>query len=67
MCDSFSQCEWSEFIAQSIQKEFSISPQQKLLKIQVFLGSDQEKKYCWQAQKLVEIIFTGEVAYETKI
>lgn len=32
-----------------------------------FLGSDQEKKYCWQAQKLVEIIFTGEVAYETKI
>lgn len=38
------------------------------IKIQDFSGSDQgRKKYCWQVQKLVEILFTGEVAYETKI
>lgn len=44
MCDSFSQYEGSEFMAQSMQEHSVSCPGRSYWKIQVFSGSDQEKK-----------------------
>lgn len=67
MCDSFSQHEGSEFMAQSIQKDSVSCPGESYWKSKPFQALIKGKNYCWQVQKLVKILLTGEVAYETKI